>query len=43
MQKYRALTGLSIIRSRAEGTAPRKGPKKGMMFVTPTIVPMSAA
>ena len=35
--KYRAFTGSSVRSSTIEGTAPMKGPKNGMTFVTPTI------
>ena len=41
--KIRHFMGLTINMMMALGTAPMKGPKKGMMLVTPTITLTSSA
>ena len=43
IRKYSAFSGETSRMSRRLGTAPKKGPKKGMMLVTPTMVLMSGA
>ena len=37
MIKYRAFSGLTQMTRKAVGIAPMKGPKNGMIFVTPII------
>ena len=41
--KTRDFDGLAIKMINALGTAPRKGPNMGMMFVTPTMTDTSGA